>query len=96
MLTFMSEEFLDVDPYILVMTIWTFVTDAFEVYVEYKPQWYLKEPPTALVPVVEDFELVELDPTFLFDIPPPPVPPIEDIGEYEIVDLTSDTESRVE
>ncbi|KAB1214838.1 hypothetical protein CJ030_MR5G018772 [Morella rubra] len=84
MLTFMSEEFLDVDPYIIVMTIWTFVTDAFEVYVEYEPQWYLKELPTIPVLVVEDFDSVELDSTFLFDVPPPPAPPVEDIGEMKL------------
>ncbi|KAB1210316.1 hypothetical protein CJ030_MR6G024177 [Morella rubra] len=78
------------------MTIWIFVTDAFEVYVEYEPQWYFKEPPTIPVPLVEDFELVELDPTFLLDIPPPPAVPVKDIGENEIIYLTSDTESRVE
>ncbi|KAB1225782.1 hypothetical protein CJ030_MR1G000384 [Morella rubra] len=72
MLIFMSEELLDVDPYILVMTIWTYVTESFEVYVGYEPQWYLKEPPTIPIPLVEDFELVDFDPTLLYDVPPPP------------------------
>ncbi|KAB1206592.1 Cysteine-rich receptor-like protein kinase 25 [Morella rubra] len=92
MLTFMSEEHLDVDPYILVMTIWTIVTDSFEVYVGYEPQWYLKEPLKNPVPLVEDLELVDFDPTLLYDVPPPPAPPVEAIGENEIIDLISDTE----
>ncbi|KAB1199693.1 hypothetical protein CJ030_MR0G015624 [Morella rubra] len=94
MLIFMSEELLDVDSYILVMTIWTFVIDSFEVYVGYEPQWYLKEPPTNPIPLVEDFELVDFNPTLLYEVPPPLAPPVEGIGENEIIDLTSDTESR--
>ncbi|KAB1222286.1 hypothetical protein CJ030_MR2G016167 [Morella rubra] len=96
MLTFMSKELLDVDPYILVMTIWTFVTDMFEVYVGYEPQWYLKEPPTNPVPLVEAFELVDFDPALLYDVPPPPAPPVKGIGENKIIDLTSDTESKID
>ncbi|KAB1205730.1 hypothetical protein CJ030_MR7G028085 [Morella rubra] len=96
MLTFMSEELLDVDPYILVMTIWTFVIDSFEVYVGYEPQWYLKEPPTIPVPLVEDFELVDVDLALLSDVPPPLAPPVKSVGENEIIDLTSDTESRID
>ncbi|KAB1221955.1 hypothetical protein CJ030_MR2G006991 [Morella rubra] len=89
----MSEELLDVDPYILVMTIWTYVTKSFEVFVGYEPQWYLKKPPT--VPV-DDFELIEFDSTLLFDVSPPPAPKVKDIRENKIIDLTSDTESRVD
>ncbi|KAB1218862.1 hypothetical protein CJ030_MR3G018261 [Morella rubra] len=87
---------LDVDPYILVMTIWTFVTNSFEVYAGYESQWYLKEPPTILVPLIEDFELVDVDPALWYDVLPPPAEPVEDIGENEIIDLTFDTESRVD
>ncbi|KAB1199022.1 hypothetical protein CJ030_MR0G029111 [Morella rubra] len=96
MLTFMSEELLDVDPYILVMTIWTFVTDAFEVYMGYEPQWYLKEPPTIPDPLVEDFELVDFDPALLYEVPPPPALLVKGIRKNEVIDLTSDTESRVD
>ncbi|KAB1219157.1 hypothetical protein CJ030_MR3G008365 [Morella rubra] len=92
----MSEELLDVDLYILVMTIWTYVAESFEVFVEYEPQWYLKEPLTIPVPSVEDFELVDFDPTLLYDVSPPPAPLAEDIGENKIIDLTSDTESMVD
>ncbi|KAB1219432.1 hypothetical protein CJ030_MR3G001085 [Morella rubra] len=96
MLIFMSEELLDVDPYILVMMIWTFVTDSFEFYMGYEPQWYLKDPLTIPVPLLEAFKLVDFDPALLYDVPPPPAPPVEGIGEKDIIDLTSNSESRVD
>ncbi|KAB1225212.1 hypothetical protein CJ030_MR1G025755 [Morella rubra] len=92
----MSEELLDVDPYILVMTIWTFATDTFKVYVGYEPQWSFKEPPTIPDLLVEAFELVDFNPTLLYDVPPPLVLPVKGIEENEIIDLTSDTESRID
>ncbi|KAB1215603.1 hypothetical protein CJ030_MR4G001653 [Morella rubra] len=90
----MSEEILDADLYILVMTIWTFVTDTFEVFVGYEPQWSLKDPLTPVVPLVEDLGLVDVDLVLLYVVPPPPGPPVESTGDNEIIDLTSDTESR--
>ncbi|KAB1219615.1 hypothetical protein CJ030_MR3G011125 [Morella rubra] len=75
MLTFMSEKIFDVDPYILVRTIWTFVTDTFEVFVGYELQWYLKDPPAFPIPVVEDFGLVDVDPALLYVVPPSPMLP---------------------
>ncbi|KAB1209332.1 hypothetical protein CJ030_MR6G016565 [Morella rubra] len=44
MLIFMSEQTLDVDPYIVVVKLWTYVTESFEVFVGYKPQWSVEEP----------------------------------------------------
>ncbi|KAB1226074.1 hypothetical protein CJ030_MR1G000544 [Morella rubra] len=96
MLIFISEEFLDVDPYILVMTFWTYVTESFEVFVGYEPQWYLKEPPTIPDPLIEDFELEDFDPSFFYDVPPPPAQPVEGTGKTEVIGLTSDMESRVD
>ncbi|KAB1209498.1 hypothetical protein CJ030_MR6G007272 [Morella rubra] len=59
MLTFMSEQTLNVDPYIVVVKLWTYVTESFEVFVGYEPHWYLKDPPTPPVPRVEDLSLVD-------------------------------------
>ncbi|KAB1208002.1 hypothetical protein CJ030_MR7G002564 [Morella rubra] len=96
MLTFMSEQTLDVDPYIVVVKLWTYVTESFEVFVGYEPQWYLKDPPASPVPRVEDFGLVNVDPALLHVVPPPPAPPVEGNGDNEIIDLTSDTESEID
>ncbi|KAB1206352.1 hypothetical protein CJ030_MR7G018882 [Morella rubra] len=96
MLTFMSEQTLDVDPYIVVVKLWTYVTESFEVFMGYEPQWYLKDPPTPPVPRVEDFSLVDVDPTLLHIVPPPPAPPVEGNGDNEIIDLTSDTKSEMD
>ncbi|KAB1223005.1 hypothetical protein CJ030_MR2G007301 [Morella rubra] len=71
MLTFMSEQTLDVDPYIVVVKLWTYVTESFEVFVGYEPQWYLKDPPASL-PRIEDFGLVDVDLALLNVVPPPP------------------------
>ncbi|KAB1205750.1 hypothetical protein CJ030_MR7G028065 [Morella rubra] len=95
MLTFMSEQTLDVDPYIVVVKLWIYVTESFEVFVGYEPHWYLKDPPVPPVPRVEDFGLVNVDPALLHVVPPPPAPPVEGNGDNEIIDLTSDTESEM-
>ncbi|KAB1200604.1 hypothetical protein CJ030_MR0G006826 [Morella rubra] len=90
-LIFMSEEFLDLDLYILVMTFWTYVTKSFEVFVGYELQWYLKEPSTIPDPLIEDFKLTDFDPSLFYDVPPPPAQPVEGTRETEVIDLTSDT-----
>ncbi|KAB1204948.1 hypothetical protein CJ030_MR7G015218 [Morella rubra] len=96
MLTFMSEQTLDVDPYIVVVKLWTYVTKSFEIFVGYKSQWYLKDPFASPVPRIEDFGLVDVDPALLHVVPPPPAAPVEGIGDNEIIDLTSDTESEID
>ncbi|KAB1223968.1 hypothetical protein CJ030_MR2G026919 [Morella rubra] len=96
MLTFMSEEIFNVDPYILVRTIWTFVTDTLEVFVGYEPQWYLKDPPAFPIPVVEDFGLVDVDPALLYVIPLLLAPPVKSTGDNEVIDLTSSIELEIE
>ncbi|KAB1200825.1 hypothetical protein CJ030_MR0G006184 [Morella rubra] len=89
---FMSEQTLDFDTHVLVMKIWTYVTDTFEVYMGYEPQWYLKGPPLPPLPRVEDFGLVDVDPALLHIVPPPLAPPAEGTGETVFIDLTSNTE----
>ncbi|KAB1206078.1 hypothetical protein CJ030_MR7G009307 [Morella rubra] len=92
MMIFMSEQTLDFDTYILVVKIWTYITDAFEVYLGYKPQWFFKGPPLPPLPCVKDFELVDVDPALLHIVPPPPALPVEGSGETVFINLTSDTE----
>ncbi|KAB1219822.1 hypothetical protein CJ030_MR3G009464 [Morella rubra] len=96
MLTFMNEQTLDVDPYIVVLKLWTYVTKSFEVFVGYEPQWYLKDPPASPVPRIEDFGLVDVDPALLHVVPPPPATPVEGNGDNEIIDLTSNTKSKID
>ncbi|KAB1224045.1 hypothetical protein CJ030_MR2G001319 [Morella rubra] len=86
----------DVDPYILVRMIWTFVSNKFKVFVGYEPQWYLKDPPAFLIPVVEDFGLVDVDPALLYVVSHSPAPLVKSIGDNEVIDPTSDTGSEIE
>ena len=95
MLTFVSEQTLDVDPYIVVVKLWIYVTESFEIFVGYEPHWYLKDPSAPLVSRVEDFGLVNVDPALQHGVPPL-APPVEGNGDNEIIDLTSDTESEMD
>ena len=83
---------------IIVHNMFHFVTESFEIYVGYKPQYYLKELPTISVLLVKDLELVDFDSTLLYDVPSPLAPalPVEDIGKNEIIDLTFDIEPRAD
>ena len=87
----MNEQILNFDTHVLVVKIWTYATDTFEVYMGYEPQWYLKGPPLPPLSRVEDFGLVEVDPALLHIVPPPPASPAEGTREIEFIDLTSDT-----
>ena len=87
---------MDIDPYIVVVKLWIYVTESFEVFVGYEPHWYLKDPPASPVPRVEDFGLVAVNLALLHIVPHPPEPPVEGNEDNEIIDLTFDTESEMD
>lgn len=45
------------DPYVIVLKIRAWVSDNFEILVEHKPHWYLKDP---ALPRLKDFNLVDV------------------------------------
>ncbi|KAB1202743.1 hypothetical protein CJ030_MR8G001482 [Morella rubra] len=89
---------MDLDPYVLVLKVRTWVTDTYEVLVEHEPYWFLNEPPLPPLPRLEDFGLIDVPPKFLRLDYTPPTPPAESSRvspEASIIDLTSDTDEEV-
>ncbi|KAB1212597.1 hypothetical protein CJ030_MR5G022564 [Morella rubra] len=74
---FENELTLDLDPYVLVLKVRTWVTDAYEVLVEHEPHWFLKEQPLSPLLCVEDFGLIDVPPEFLRLDYTPLAPPAE-------------------
>lgn len=88
---FKSEQVIDLDPYIVILHIPTWVSDSFEISVEYTPYWYLKDPP---LPRPEDFDLVDVLAELVVPYPSPLASLVETnrvSPDDSIVDPTSDT-----
>ncbi|KAB1222756.1 hypothetical protein CJ030_MR2G026850 [Morella rubra] len=62
---FENELTMDLEPYVLVLKVRTWVTDTYEVLVEHEPHWFLKEPPLPPLPRLEDFGLIDVPLEFL-------------------------------
>ncbi|KAB1202623.1 hypothetical protein CJ030_MR8G005829 [Morella rubra] len=95
---FENELTLDLDLYVLVLKVRTWVTNAYEVLVEHEPHWFLKEPPLPPLPHVEDFGLIEVPLEFLrLDYTSPALSAESSCVSPEagIIDLTSDTDEEI-